>query len=143
LSAPVAGALWMPESDSPEDGSDPRGRLEALDRAVKSAMERRAAEQSQADARENQARQVRSSGAAWRTVSSLVLATGLLSAGGFAFDAVVHTSPFGVLVGMVIGFAVGMWIAARAAINVQAKTDEDAAGQPPAAGTEGRDGDLR
>lgn len=141
----------MPDPEMPENGSDPRDRLEALDRAVKDALGKRAAEQAAADARELRAKQAQAGGAAWRTLSQLVLATTLVALAGYGVDQAFGTGPGGLLVGLLLGFAAGMWMVARSALRLQAgqKPDASAQGSAPEsapgsdAPTEGRDGDLR
>ncbi len=133
----------MPEADSPEDGANPRDRLEAVDRAVKDALDQRAAAQREADARELQARQTRAGGAAWRTLSQLVLATTLMALVGYGADIALGSSPWGLLAGLFIGFGAGMWMATQSAVQSQAQTDQQAGGDHAPAQEEGRDGDLR
>ena len=49
---------------------------------------------------------------------------------GWTFDLFVHTSPLGLIGGLLIGLGVSMYAAARTALSMSAKT---AAPQPPAA----------
>lgn len=133
----------MPDPEMPEDGSDPRDRLKALDRAVKDALDKRAAEQAAAEARELRAKQAQAGGAAWRTLSQLVLATTLVALAGYGVDQAFGTGPGGLLVGLFLGFGAGMWMAARTALRPQAEQKQDASTPGSDAPTEGRDGDLR
>lgn len=134
----------MPDPEVPEDGVDPRNRLEALDRAVKAALDKRAANQAAADAREARAKQVQAGGAAWRMISNLVLATILVAAAGYGLDRLFDTTPLGLVLGMFLGFAAGVWMAYRASARLQASQDQPAAGLAPVAKKEeGPDGDLR
>lgn len=121
----------MPNGKTPEEGSDPRDRLEALDRAVKDALDRREAEDRKAAEREAQVRVARREGAAWRVVIDLVAATALFSAIGFGLDRVLDTTPFGLIVGLFTGFALGMWRAAKSALRLQAQANADQQPTPP------------
>jgi ATP synthase protein I len=118
----------MPDADSPEDGADPRDRLEALDRAVKGALDQRAAEQREAEAREVRARQAQAGGSAWRIASNLVLAPTLLGIVGYGLDQAAGSGPWGLLTGLVLGFASGVWMAYRASMRMQAQEDKAAGG---------------
>jgi ATP synthase protein I len=134
----------MPDPETPEDGIDPRNRLEALDRAVKAALDKRAADQAAADAREARAKQAQAGGAAWRMISNLVLATVLVAAAGYGLDRLFGTTPLGLVSGVFIGFAAGVWMAYQASARLQASQDPPAAGLAPVAKEEeGPDGDLR
>ena len=119
----------MPDADSPEEGADPRDRLDALDRAVKDALDKRAAEQREADARALQARQAQAGGSAWRMASNLVLAPTVAGVAGYLIDEASGSGPWGLLVGLVVGFACGVWMAYRASKQLQAQEDKSVASQ--------------
>jgi ATP synthase protein I len=109
----------MSDAETPDAEPDPHDRLAALDRAVKDALERREIEHRKAALREAQAVSAQRGGLAWRMVTNLVLSTVLFSAAGFGLDQWVGSAPFGLLAGLFVGFAVGMWMAARAALGVK------------------------
>lgn len=120
----------MSPGESPEDGEGQRDRFDAVERGLKAALERREAQAQRAEQRERQAQASRSGGSAWRMVSNLVLATVLVSLAGYGVDALLDTSPFGLLGGLFLGFAAGLWMAARSAAAMQrAAQDRDEPGQ--------------
>lgn len=133
----------MPEPETPDNGLESRDRLEALDRAVKDALNKRAAVQAEADARDARAQQARAGGAAWRTLSQLVLATTLLALAGYGLDMAIGSGPWGLLAGLFVGFGAGMWMAARGAARQQASANQKAQGIDAPAQQEGQNGDLR
>jgi F0F1-type ATP synthase assembly protein I len=137
-------------SDQPENERPPRGRLTSsgagpsgqgaggedsskqalseLDRRVKVALDQRQAQAKAEEALLAQAENARASGAAWRIIIDLVAATGLLGGLGYALDAALGWSPVGLLTGLLAGFVLGMWLAARRAMAMQARTNQDGPG---------------
>lgn len=123
-------------SDTPEDDLPTRGRLTPpdqedqakqalsdLDQRVKVALDQREARAKAEEALLAQAESARASGAAWRIIIDLVAATVLLGGLGFALDSAVGWSPLGLLTGLLAGFVLGMWMAARKAQAMQRPPD--------------------
>jgi ATP synthase protein I len=119
-------------SDTPEDEPSARSRqvpasaedaakqaLSDLDQRVKSALDQRAAEVKAEEALLAKAESARASGAAWRIIIDLVAATVLLGGLGFALDNAIGWSPWGLLTGLLAGFGLGMFMAARRAQSLQ------------------------
>lgn len=110
-----------PDSDPPrQDRLDPsREALSDLDQRVKDALDQREAEARAEEALIAKASTMRASGAAWRIIIDLVAATVLLGGLGYALDVALKWSPWGLLAGLLAGFVLGMWMAARRALALQ------------------------
>jgi ATP synthase protein I len=107
----------------PAGADDPsKQALSDLDRRVQDALKQRAAEVAADEALAAKAEGARASGAAWRIIIDLVASTILLGGAGFALDGVLGWSPVGLLTGLLAGFVLGMWLAARRALALQART---------------------
>ena len=131
-------------SETPENDHPPRGRLSSsaddpaeasskqalsdLDRRVQDALGQRQAQAEAEEALFAKADAARASGAAWRIIIDLVAATGLLGGLGYALDAALGWSPVGLLTGLLAGFVLGMWLAARRAMARQARPKSDKPG---------------
>ncbi|MFZ4120673.1 MAG: AtpZ/AtpI family protein [Caulobacterales bacterium] len=133
----------MPDERMPEEGSEPRDRLEASNRAVTDALDRREAEARKSAEREAQVRVARREGAAWRVVTDLIAATAVGSLIGFVLDRTIDSTPFGLIVGLFAGFGLGMWRAAKSAarLQAQANSDQHPMAPPPAAAPGAGDAD--
>lgn len=121
----------VPDGDAPKAEAEDLDRLSKLDRAVKDALGKRAEAQRKADEREAQAQSAQRGGTAWRMVTNLVVSTAALSALGYWVDTVAATRPFGLIVGLFVGFGAGMWMAAQAAARMQAREDQAGSGDTP------------
>lgn len=119
-------------SESPEDQPPPRNRfappeseaaakqaLSDLDRRVQDALSQEDAKARAEEALYAKAEAARASGAAWRIIIDLVAATVLLGGLGYALDVALRWSPVGLLTGLLAGFVLGMWMAARRAAALQ------------------------
>lgn len=98
-----------------------RQALSDLDQRVKDALKQRQAEAAAEEALIAKAEGARASGAAWRIMIDLIVATVLLGGLGFALDSAMGWSPAGLLTGLLVGFALGMWLAAQRALALQAR----------------------
>lgn len=115
---PQVGPSAGGPSDPPKD--DPAHRaLHELDRRVKDALDEQEARVKADEALYAKAESTRASGAAWRIIIDLVAATALLGALGYGLDVVSNGSPWGLLTGLIAGFVLGMWLAARRAAAIQ------------------------
>ena len=116
----------MPDSEDPQSPGD--DRLVALEQGVKDALAKReAAAKAQAD-RVEQAAAARTAGAAWRIMVDLVAAVAVVGLIGYGADRLLGTLPLGLLAGLFLGFALGMWRAVTAANRISAQS------APPAPG---------
>lgn len=109
------------QSQPPTDGvaSSQDGRLDDIDRRLKDALGRRSAEDDAQEARLAQAQASRASGAAWRIMIDLVVAVAVCGALGYGAGLLIGGQAIGLIAGLVIGFGVGMAMAARAAMQLQ------------------------
>jgi ATP synthase protein I len=119
-SAALGGGLVLPDSEDPQPPGD--DRLAALEQGVKDALAKRAALAHESAARAEKAAAARSAGAAWRIMIDLVAAVAVVGGLGFGADRVLGSAPFGLLAGLFIGFAIGMWRAALAAQRISAQS---------------------
>jgi F0F1-type ATP synthase assembly protein I len=105
----------------PEDGidSDRDGRLDEIDRRLKDALERRNALEQAEQARLAQAQASRASGAAWRIMIDLVAAVAVCGALGYGAGLLFGGLALWLIAGLVFGFGIGMYMAARAAMQLQ------------------------
>lgn len=106
-----------------EDGS--RQAMSDLDRRVKHALEARESQARAEEALLAKADAARASGAAWRIIIDLVAATILLGGAGYALDIALDWLPWGLLTGLIAGFGLGMWMAARRAQAMQTRSPSD------------------
>jgi len=122
----------MPDSEDPQTSGE--DRLAALDQGVKDALAKRADAARASEARAEKAAASRSAGAAWRIMIDLVVAVAVVGGIGFGADRLAGSSPLGLLTGLGLGFALGMWRAAQAAQRISAQ------GAPPVPGHDAPDG---
>lgn len=103
----------------PDDPPPSQARLSDVDRRVRAALDKRAAAEREAEERAAIARSQRGAGAAWRIVLDLIAATVIVGALGWGVDRLAGSSPFAMLIGLLAGFSVGVWLAARRAAAIQ------------------------
>jgi F0F1-type ATP synthase assembly protein I len=110
-----------PEPQSEGDGLDSGrdGRLDEIDRRLKDALERRSAQEQAEQARLAQAQASRASGAAWRIMIDLVAAVAVCGALGYGAGLLFGGQALWLIAGLVFGFGIGMYMAARAAMQLQ------------------------
>ncbi|MBU6372528.1 MAG: AtpZ/AtpI family protein [Alphaproteobacteria bacterium] len=106
----------------------------ALDQGVKTALAKREAEAKNRADRAEKAAAARTAGAAWRIMIDLVAAVAVVGVIGYGADRLFGTLPLGLLAGLFLGFAIGMWRAGTAATRLSAQS------APPAAGPDKPDG---
>jgi ATP synthase protein I len=131
----------MPDRNAPEDGANPqnpddapgKSRPTGFDARLKAAQDREAARRAADEALEAKAVAGRATASAWRIMFDLVVATTVVAALGYGVDAALGWSPFGLLAGLFLGFAIGMWMAVRTAAALQRQA------QPPAESPRGGD----
>lgn len=99
----------MTDTGPPDDG--PPDDLEALDRRLRKTAETRAARERSTGAHADAA----GLGAAFRLATELVAAVAVGAFLGFGLDYVAPTEPFGLIGGLVFGFAAGLRNVVRAA----------------------------
>jgi len=121
----------LPPTDGVDSSQD--GRLEDIDRRLNDALERRSAQDAAAEARQAQAAASRASGAAWRIMIDLVAAVAVCGALGYGAGLLVGGQALGLIAGLVVGFGIGMVMAARAAMQLQRAA-------PPPKGADGSKG---
>lgn len=109
-----------------QDGPDAGGlepdhdqRLRSVEQGIKVALDQRAEQDRLRAAREANVQANRGASVAWRLMFNLVLATVLGAAVGHGVDRATGFGPLGLLVGLLAGFALGIWGAARTAAALQ------------------------
>lgn len=114
----------MPEPEDPQ--SRPDDRLVSLDQQVKDALQKQETRDAAEEALAARAAKNRQAGEAWRLMIDLVIATALVGAIGLGLDRLVGLTPWGMIVGLFLGFGLGMYLVVRRAAKMQA----DAQTQP-------------
>lgn len=106
---------------------DKETRQEAIDRLARSA--------SALEARTTRAQAItgeQAASQAYRIIAELVGGVLVGLAAGFIFDRFAHTTPWGLIGGVLAGFALSIWMARRTANRLMAQAKQEAEANPPA-----------